>query len=169
MEVNLWRSNQVWPGCFLHHLWYCFHGPALLPVQETRVWTLWITNITCGDWNFKLNLSLPYLRAFKILAASYQQYWFWSLCVTWSSLGWNTNCCLATHWLPDALRTASSQLHMGHSYLLKLHTQLSESCPSNTWLFFHQPQGKERPNDVFLIGGEAQRAEFCLPKIWDHV
>lgn len=122
VEVNLWRSNQVWPGCLLHRVWHCFHGPALLPVQETRLWTLWITHTTCGDQNFKLNLSLP-----------------------WSSLGWNTNCCLAKHWLPDALRTASSHLHMGHWCLLKLHTQLSGSCPSNTWLFFHQSQGRERP------------------------
>lgn len=66
------------------------------------------------------------------------------LSVTWSSLGWNTNCGLAKHWLPHALRTASSQLHMGHWCLLKLHIQLSESCPSNTWLFFHQPQGKRK-------------------------
>lgn len=63
--------------------------------------------------------------------------------------------------MPDALRTANSQLHMGDP----AYTAQWELSKQHMALFFTNHREEKDHNDVFLIGGGAQRAEFCLPKI----
>lgn len=61
-----------------------------------------------------------------------------------------------------------SKLSAAHGKLVPVeaaHTAQWELSKQHVALFFINHREEKDQSDVFLIGGDAQRAEFCLPKI----